>query len=70
MATHSLFLPGEMHGQRNMAGYSPWGRKELDTTEHTRTHIHTHTHMCAHVRFFLNGRMDGRNQGRKEGSHI
>ena len=21
------------HGQRNLAGYSPWGRKELDTTE-------------------------------------
>ena len=25
-------------------GYSPWGRKELDTTEHTRAHTHTHTH--------------------------
>ena len=21
------------HGQRSLAGYSPWGRKELDTTE-------------------------------------
>ena len=27
------FLPGESHGQRSLAGYSPWGRKELDTTE-------------------------------------
>ena len=27
------FLPGESHGQRNLAGYRPWGRKELDTTE-------------------------------------
>ena len=27
------FLPGEFHGQRSLAGYSPWGRKELDTTE-------------------------------------
>ena len=22
------------HGQRSLAGYSPWGRKESDTTEH------------------------------------
>ena len=28
-----VFLPGESHGQRNLAGYSPWGRKESDTTE-------------------------------------
>ena len=24
--------PGESHGQRSLAGYSPWGCKELDTT--------------------------------------
>ena len=28
-----VFLPGESHGQRNLAGYSPWGRKVLNTTE-------------------------------------
>ena len=28
-----VFLPGEFHGQRRLAGYSPWGCKELDTTE-------------------------------------
>ena len=35
MATHSsiLFLLGEFHGQRSLAGYSPWGNKESDTTE-------------------------------------
>ena len=26
------FLPGESHGQRSLAGYSPWGRKVSDTT--------------------------------------
>ena len=26
-------MPGEFHGQRSLAGYSPWGRKESDTTE-------------------------------------
>ena len=30
-----VFLPGEAHGQRSLAGYSPWDRKELDMTEHT-----------------------------------
>ena len=28
-----VFLPGESHGQRSLAGYSPWGRKESDPTE-------------------------------------
>ena len=33
MATTLVFLPVESHEQRSLAGYSPWGRKELDTTE-------------------------------------
>ena len=28
-----VLLPGGSHGQRSLAGYSPWGRKELATTE-------------------------------------
>ena len=35
-----LSLPGESQGQRSLAGYSPWGHKELDMTEHTHTHVH------------------------------
>ena len=31
--TTPVFLPGEFHGQRNLAGYSPWGRKESDIAE-------------------------------------
>ena len=27
-----VFLPEESHGQRSLGGYSPWGRKEPDTT--------------------------------------
>ena len=30
------------HGQRRLAGYSPQGRKELDTTER----LSTHTQIC------------------------
>ena len=29
------FLPGESHGQKSLAGYSPWGCKESNTTEVT-----------------------------------
>ena len=35
MATFPVFLPGESHGQRSLAGYGPWGFKELDMTEAT-----------------------------------
>ena len=39
-ATHSSILAGESHGQRSLAGYSPWGHKESDTTEGpTSTHL-------------------------------
>ena len=33
MATHSTFLPGKSHGQRSLAGSSPWESQESDTTE-------------------------------------
>ena len=33
MATHSSMLAWRIHGQRSLAGYSPWGCKESDTTE-------------------------------------
>ena len=28
-----VLVPGESHGQRRLAGYSPWGHKESDTIE-------------------------------------
>ena len=33
MATHSTILAWRIRGQRNLVGYSPWGSKEVDTTE-------------------------------------
>ena len=30
-----VFLSGESYGQRSLAGYNPWGHKELDMTEET-----------------------------------
>ena len=38
-----VFLTGESHRQRNLSGYSPWGRKESDMTEPTE-------HACMQVK--------------------
>ena len=35
MATHTVLLPGESHGQRSLLGYSPQDLKEWDETEET-----------------------------------
>ena len=35
-----VFLPGEFHGQRSPAVYSPWSCKESDMTERLSTHKH------------------------------
>ena len=37
MGIHSSILAWESHGQRSLAGYSPWGREESDATERTKT---------------------------------
>ena len=39
-----VFLPGEFHEQRSLAGYSPWGRKELNTTERLTQHDNISKH--------------------------
>ena len=33
-----VFLPGKFHRQRRLAGYTPWGCKELEITEYIHTH--------------------------------
>ena len=35
VTTHTTILAWEIHGQKSFVGYSPWGCKELDTTEAT-----------------------------------
>ena len=39
MTTYPVFLPGESCGQKSLAGCSPWGCGESDTTEWLSTHI-------------------------------
>ena len=38
-----VFLPGKLHGQRSLMGYSPRGCKESDTAECTHIHSGTNT---------------------------
>ena len=33
MVLATVFLPGESHGQRSLAGYSPWSCKQSDMTD-------------------------------------
>ena len=40
-----VFLPGESHGQRSLAGYSPWGCRESDATER----LTLNTYICQQV---------------------
>ena len=35
-----VFLPGKFHGQRRLGRYSPHGRKEVDTIEHTLSPVY------------------------------
>ena len=39
-----VLLLRKPHGPRSLAGYSPWGHKESDTTKQLNMHTHTHTH--------------------------
>ena len=53
MATHSSILTWKSHGQRSLAGWSPWGCKELGAMECVRARTHTHTHTHTHTEFHL-----------------
>ena len=39
-----LFLPRKFHGQRSLAGYSPWDQKELDNTD--RLQLYNNNSAC------------------------
>ena len=47
VAAHSSIPAGKSHGQRSLAGYGPWGCKELDMSE--RTHTHTHNNITIYL---------------------
>ena len=50
---HSRILARKIPWKRSLAGYSLWGPKESDTTEHT--HRHMHMPSCSLGTFILLG---------------
>ena len=50
-----VFWPGEFHGQRSLAGYSPWGSKDLDMTKTL-----THYSLCIYTPDFRSRRLISR----------
>ena len=56
-----VFMPGKSHGQGSLWGYSPWGHKELDTTEHLRTH----TQCCNIIMCYNNNSFPGGSDGKE-----
>ena len=64
MAIHSSIPAWKFHGQRKLAGYSPWGLKESDTTE--RLHFHFTFNMLLEIRGEITPeRMKGWSQSKK-----
>ena len=47
------FLPGKSHRWRSLAGYSPWGRKELDKTGRLRFHFNPHISLVSQILWYL-----------------
>ena len=62
-----VFLPGTLHGQRSLASYSPWGRKELDMMEHVLTPHKLQSHWGTFLRLSLSAE---RNQLRLTIPHV
>ena len=48
-----VFLPGKSHGQRSLAGYSPWRLKESDTTEWLNHHHQFYCVTCSCLLLYL-----------------
>ena len=50
-----VFLLGESHGQRSLAGDSPWGHKELDMTEQLTQVFNqfSHSMISTHGKYLL-----------------
>ena len=46
----SVCLSGEFHGQRSLVGYSPCGRKELDTTEWLTLSLFRYTRLWCNMK--------------------
>ena len=51
----AVLLPGEFHGQRSLAGYSPWGCKETDPTEWLTLSLSLWANWCSFCPLVISG---------------
>ena len=76
MATHSISCLENPHGQRSLVGYSPWGCKELGTTERLNTTEHLSLSLkwiktyCTAQGTLLCGSPGGRGGWGRMGTHV
>ena len=49
----AVFLPGESPGQRSLAGYSPWGGKDLLWIHQSYPQSIFFSHCLLHISFFM-----------------
>ena len=61
-----VFLSGKSHGQRSLAGYSPWSRKESDTTEHMNVLKSTELYTLKLCEFYLNLKLKKKKKKKKK----
>ena len=64
MTTHTVFLPGDFHGQRSLVGYSPWGHKESDTTKWLNTLANNEWEASGKRKLFLNAQKEKREKAK------
>ena len=51
-----VFVPEKCQGQRSLVGYSPWGHKDLQTTEQAQTR---YSIVYMYPVFFIHSSVDG-----------
>ena len=61
-----VFLPGKSHEQGSLEGYSPWGRRELDTTEQLTLpifiYMYVYIHMYIHIYIYMKWNITHKNK--------
>ena len=61
-----VFLPGESHGQRSLAGYSPRGHRESDTAEQ----LSAHKELCKPLSFIRSANIIAQLQSTRHGHSL
>ena len=67
-----VFLPGELHGQRSLVGYKPWGHKESDTLEQLSNNsgpVASYCLVCVKINYYFNLK-DNKNKTKRNSLYL